>query len=173
GQIVLGAYCSGYIGFEWHLPVVVHLIVAILAGIAGGAIWGYLAGFLKARTGAHEVITTIMLNYVALFGLKYLLSLPSIQQPANPHSPQGEWRQQHTHPQFPHLFGSGLNFDLGILLAVAAAAVVWWLMSRSTVGFRLRAVGANPAAARTAGMSVSRTTMQAMLFAGALAGLAC
>ncbi|HEX5406678.1 MAG TPA: hypothetical protein VFX16_30765 [Pseudonocardiaceae bacterium] len=168
GQIVLGAFCSGYVGFEWHLPVVVHLIVAILAGIAGGAIWGYLAGFLKARTGAHEVITTIMLNYVALFGLKYLLSLHSIQQPGNPQAS----KVIDGNAQLPHLLGGSLNFDLGILLAVAAAAVVWWLMSRSTVGFRLRAVGANPAAARTAGMNVSSTTIQAMLLAGALAGLA-
>ncbi|HEY3749846.1 MAG TPA: hypothetical protein VGL80_11630 [Pseudonocardiaceae bacterium] len=168
GQIVLGAFCSGYVGFEWHLPIIIHLIVAILAGIAGGAIWGYLAGFLKARTGAHEVITTIMLNYVALFGLKYLLSLHSIQQPGNPQAS----KVIDGNAQLPHLLGSSLNFDIGILLAIAAAAVVWWVMSRSTIGFRLRAVGANPAAARTAGMSVSLTTMQAMLLAGALAGLA-
>ncbi len=168
GQIVLGAFCSGYVGFAWHLPVVVHLLVAIVAGIAGGAVWGYIAGFLKARTGAHEVITTIMLNYVALYGLKYLLSLKSVQQPGNPQASRlidGDAR-------LPHLLGTGLNFDLGILLAIAAAVVVWWLMSRSTVGFRLRAVGANPAAARTAGMSVSGTTIQAMVLAGALAGLA-
>jgi simple sugar transport system permease protein len=168
GQIVLGAFCSGYVGFTWHLPVVLHLIAAIVAGVVGGAFWGFLAGWLKARTGAHEVITTIMLNYVALFGLKYLLSLHSIQQPANPQAS----RVIDTNAQLPHLFGSGLSLDLGILLAIAAAAVVWWLMSRSTVGFRLRAVGSNPAAARTAGMSVSATTVQAMLFAGALAGLA-
>jgi simple sugar transport system permease protein len=168
GQIVLGAFCSGYIGFEFHLPVVIHLIVAIVAGILGGAIWGWIAGYLKARTGAHEVITTIMLNYVALFGLKYLLSLSSIQQPGNPQAS----KVIDSNAQLPHLLGNSLNFDLGIVLAIAAAAVVWWLMSRSTVGFRLRAVGANPAAARTAGMSVSGSTIQAMVLAGALAGLA-
>ncbi|HEX3587999.1 MAG TPA: hypothetical protein VHV74_00110 [Pseudonocardiaceae bacterium] len=168
GQIVLGAFCSGYVGFQFDMPVVVHLIVAILAGIAGGAVWGFIPGFLKARTGAHEVIVTIMLNYVALFGLKYLLSLKSIQQPNNPQAS----KVIADNAQLPHLFGGGLNFDLGILLAIAAAAVVWWLLSRSTLGFRLRAVGANPAAARTAGMSVPRSTIQAMVVAGALAGLA-
>ncbi|HEX5118327.1 MAG TPA: hypothetical protein VFW65_24340 [Pseudonocardiaceae bacterium] len=168
GQIVLGAFCSGYVGFQFHMPVVVHLVVAILAGIAGGAIWGFIPGFLKARTGAHEVIVTIMLNYVALFGLKYLLSLKSIQQPNNPQAS----KVIADNAQLPHLFGSSLNFDLGILLAIAAAAVVWWLLNRSTLGFRLRAVGANPAAARTAGMSVARSTIQAMVVAGALAGLA-
>ena len=168
GQIVLGAFCSGYVGFAWQLPVVVHLLAAIIAGILGGALWGFISGFLKARTGAHEVITTIMLNYVALFGLRYLLSLPSIQQPGNPQAS----KVIHPTAQLPHLFGTGLAFDLGIVLALLAAAGVWWLMSRSTIGFRLRAVGANPAAARTAGMSVPGSTMQAMLIAGALAGLA-
>lgn len=168
GQIVLGAFCSGIVGFQWHLPVVAHLVVAILAGILGGALWGLIVGFLKARTGAHEVITTIMLNYVALFGLRYLISVHGIEQPGNPQAS----KVIDSNAQLPHLFGSGLNFDLGILLALAAAAVVWWLMKRSTIGFRLRAVGANPAAARTAGMSVPNTTMQAMLIAGALSGLA-
>jgi ABC-type uncharacterized transport system permease subunit len=168
GQIVLGAFCSGYVGFEWQMPVVVHLLAAIVAGILGGAFWGFLAGFLKARTGAHEVITTIMLNYVALFGLKYLLSLHGIQEPNNPQAS----KLIDTNAQLPHLLGSSLSLDLGIVLALLAAAVVWWLLSRSTVGFRLRAVGANPAAARTAGMSVSGSTVQAMLLAGALAGLA-
>ncbi|HEX4721026.1 MAG TPA: hypothetical protein VH333_00830 [Pseudonocardiaceae bacterium] len=168
GQIVLGAFCSGYVGFAWHLPVVVHLLAAIVAGIAGGALWGFIAGFLKARTGAHEVITTIMLNYIALLGLRYLLSIKSIQQPNNPQAS----RVIDANAQLPHLFGASLSIDLGIVLALLAATAVWWLMSRSTIGFRLRAVGANPAAARTAGMSVSVTTTQAMLIAGALAGLA-
>ncbi|HEX4705432.1 MAG TPA: hypothetical protein VH352_25125, partial [Pseudonocardiaceae bacterium] len=168
GQIVLGAFCSGYVGFAWHLPVVVHLLVAIVAGVAGGALWGFIPGFLKARTGAHEVITTIMLNYVGLFGLRYMLSLHSIQQPGNPQASKVVVPSA----QLPHLFGTGLRFDLGIVLALLAATAVWWLLSRSTIGFRLRAVGANPAAARTAGMSVPGSTMQAMLIAGALAGLA-
>ncbi len=168
GQIVLGAFCSGYVGFAWHLPVVVHMLAAIIAGIAGGGLWGFIAGFLKARTGAHEVITTIMLNYVALFGLRYLLSIKSIQEPNNPQAS----KVIEPNAQLPHLFGSGLSIDLGIVLALLAATAVWWLMSRSTIGFRLRAVGANPAAARTAGMSVSASTAQAMLLAGALAGLA-
>jgi len=168
GQIVLGAFCSGYVGFAFDLPVVVHLLAAIIAGIIGGAIWGFISGFLKARSGAHEVITTIMLNYVALFGLRYLLSLKSIQQPGNPQAS----KVIKPNAQLPHLFGSSLSLDLGFVLALLAAVAVWWLMSRSTLGFRLRAVGANPAAARTAGMSVGVTTVQAMVLAGALAGLA-
>jgi simple sugar transport system permease protein len=167
GQIVLGAFVSGYVGFAWHLPVVIHLIAAIVAGIAGGALWGFISGYLKARTGAHEVITTIMLNYVALFGLKYLLSLKGIQAPNDPQASKVIGANAHLPQPF-----AGLSLNIGILLAVAAGAGTWWLLSRSTIGFRLRAVGANPAAARTAGMSVANSTVQAMVIAGALAGLA-
>jgi ABC-type uncharacterized transport system permease subunit len=168
GQIILGALVSGYIGFAWHLPAVLHLIVALIGGIVGGALWGFIPGYLKARTGAHEVITTIMLNYVALYGLSWVIGLHGVQNPSNPQAS----KVVDANAQFPTLQGRGLNFDLGILLAIAAAAVVWWVLSRSTLGFRLRAVGANPAAARTAGMSVGGSTVQAMMLAGALAGLA-
>jgi len=167
GQVIAGAFGSGYVGLIVQLPPVIHLVVAILAGIAAGAFWGFIAGFLKARAGAHEVITTIMLNYVAAFGLLYLLARKSIVAPANPQAS----KPIHGTARLPHLFGSGERIDLGILLALAAAAFVWWLLGKSTVGFRLRAVGVNPAAARTAGMSVGAVTMLAMSLAGGLAGL--
>jgi ABC-type uncharacterized transport system permease subunit len=168
GQVIAGAFAAGWVGFIVELPPVVHVVVAIAAGIAGGALWGFIAGFLKARTGAHEVITTIMLNYVARFGLLYLLARKSIVAPENPQAS----KPIHGTARLPHLFGSDLRVDLGIILAIGAAAFVSWLLARSTVGFQLRAVGANPAAARTAGMSVSRVTTLAMSLAGALAGLA-
>jgi simple sugar transport system permease protein len=168
GQVIAGAMASGYVGFAVHLPVVLHLIVAIVAGVAGGAFWGFLAGFLKARFGAHEVITTIMLNYVALNGLAFLIQTHGIQNPSNPQTSKIIMESA----RLPHLFGAGLSVDLGIVLALVAAVGVWWLMTRSTLGFRLRSVGANPAAARTAGMNVSTVTMTAMALAGALTGLA-
>jgi ABC-type uncharacterized transport system permease subunit len=168
GQVIAGAFTSGWVGFIVSLPPVLHLILAVAAGIAGGAMWGLIAGFLKARTGAHEVITTIMLNYVARFGLLYLLARPSIVAPENPQAS----KSIHGTARLPHLFGADLRVDLGILLGLAAAALVSWTLVRSTVGFQMRAVGANPAAARTAGMSVGGVTMLAMAFAGGLAGLA-
>ena len=79
GQLIAGAICAGWVGFTWHLPVLLHLIVAMIAGLIGGAIWGGIAGWLKAQTGAHEVISTIMLNYIALYLLFYLLSVPGFQ----------------------------------------------------------------------------------------------
>lgn len=168
GQIIAGAMASGYVGFAWSLPPFIHLVVAIIAGVVAGGVWGFIAGFLKARTGAHEVITTIMLNYVALYGLRYLLSTKSVIS-----GPGGQASKVIPgSARYPHLFGSHLAVDLGIVLALVAAALMWWLLTRSSIGFRLRAVGANPAAARTAGMSVAGTTMLALALAGGLAGLA-
>jgi ABC-type uncharacterized transport system permease subunit len=169
GQVAAGAITAGYVGFAWHLPVFLHLVVAVLAGIAGGGFWGFIAGWLKARTGAHEVITTIMLNYIASYLLLYLLGLHGFQRPGRSDAISYEVDGS---ARLPHLAGHALRLHFGIVLALGAAAFVGWLLSRSTLGFRLRAVGANPDAARTAGMSVERGYAVAMLIAGGLAGLA-
>jgi simple sugar transport system permease protein len=169
GQIILGAIFAGFVGFHWHLPAGIHLIAAIVAGILGGALWGGIAGFLKARTGAHEVITTIMLNYVALNLLGYLLSVRGFQAPpygqaiANPIDDNAT---------LPLLLGGSLRVHLGLILSLLAAALVWWLLKYSRLGFRLRAVGANPFAAKTAGMHVENSYVVVMLISGALCGLA-
>ncbi|MEU0874905.1 ABC transporter permease [Nocardia brasiliensis] len=167
GQLIAGALCAGWVGFALHLPPVLHVVVALLAGVAGGALWGGLAGLLKARTGAHEVITTIMGNYVALYALTWLLTTSTLQRPGRnePISPVVDETAQL--PRF-----GDTRLHLGLLVALGAAGFVWWLLSRSTLGFRLRAVGANPDAARTAGMSVGKAYALAMLLAGGLAGLA-
>ena len=167
GQAIIGATLAAYVGFSWHLPPVVHLVVAVLAGLVGGAAWGGLVGWLKAKAGAHEVIVTIMLNYVAAGLLGYLLTTSAFQRPGrtDPISPIVDWNAT-----FPRLQGGQLH--LGFFLALAAAIGVWWLLDRSTTGFAIRAVGANPHAAATAGMSVARTTIITMAIAGGLAGLA-
>jgi ABC-type uncharacterized transport system permease subunit len=169
GQIILGAIFAGYVGFSWHLPVGLHLLAAVVAGVVGGALWGGLAGWLKARTGAHEVITTIMLNYVALLLLAYLLAVKGFQRP-----PYGQAISKvvANDARLPHLLGGNLRLHLGLLVALLAAYGVHWLLSRSTLGFELRAVGANKFAARTAGMSVERSYVVVMLLAGGLSGLA-
>jgi ABC-type uncharacterized transport system permease subunit len=169
GQIIMGAIFAGYVGFAWHLPVVLHLIVGIIAGIVGGALWGGIAGLLKARTGAHEVITTIMLNYIAFNFLAFLLGLKGFQRP-----PYGQAISNvvDSNAQLPPLLGNGLRVHGGLFVALLAALGVWWLLSRSTLGFQLRAVGANQFAARTAGMSVERSYTVVMLIAGGLSGLA-
>jgi simple sugar transport system permease protein len=147
GQIIIAAVCAGYVGFAVHLPIVLHVLVAVLAGMVGGAVWGGLAGWLKARTGAHEVISTIMLNYVAYDLLAYLLGVKGFQAP-----PYGQAisNQVDDSARLPHLLGSSLRLHAGFLLALAAAAGLAWLLDRSTIGFQLKAVGANQHAARTA-----------------------
>jgi general nucleoside transport system permease protein len=169
GMMIMGVIVSAYIGFHWDLPIGLHLILAVFGGILAGAIWGGLVGWLKASTGAHEVITTIMLNYVALNFLGFLLSVKGFQRP-----PYGQAISNvvDSSARYPHLLGSSMRVNLDILVALAAAAGVWWLLERSTIGFELRAVGANQNAARTAGMNVARTYIVAMAVAGALAGLA-
>ncbi|GAA1345638.1 ABC transporter permease [Arthrobacter roseus] len=169
GQIVLGATFAGWVGFTLDLPVGVHLVVAIIAGFVGGALWGGIAGVLKARTGAHEVIVTIMLNYIAINLVAFLLFTPAFQNPgsSNPISPPIKETAL-----FPLLLGSGFRLHLGFLVALAATYGIWWLLNRSTIGFELRAVGANPHAARTAGISVAKGYIVVMLIAGGLAGLA-
>jgi simple sugar transport system permease protein len=169
GQVVIGATCAGWVGFTWDLPTALHLPLAVLAGFLGGALWGFIAGLLKARTGAHEVITTIMLNYVSYFLLDYALRSHSFLRAgrADPISkPVAE------SARLPELSLGDLTVHAGLLLALGAAWLVWWLLGRSTLGFRMRAVGANPAAARYAGMSVGATYMLVMFLAGGLAGLA-
>ncbi len=165
GQLVMGAIASGYVGFAWSLPPGIHLIVALLAGILGGAIWGGIVGVLKAKTGAHEVITTIMLNYVALALLSYLLGVGGFQKAG---SNQAISNTVKSTARLPHLFD---DLHFGLVLALLAAVACWWLLSRSTLGFSIRAVGANPFAARTAGMKIERSYVTVMLISGALAGL--
>lgn len=167
GQAIWGAILAAYVGFAWSLPPVIHLLVAIIAGVFGGAVWGGIVGWLKAKAGAHEVIVTIMMNYIAAGLLAYLLTTKVFQRPGrtDPISPVVDWNAT-----FPRLEGGRLH--LGFVIALLAAVAVWWVLDRSTIGFAIRAVGANPHAAATAGMSVARTTIVTMTLAGALAGLA-
>jgi simple sugar transport system permease protein len=166
GQMNAGAMVAAYVGFSFAgLPGPIHLALVVLAGLAGGAVWGAIPGFLKARTGAHEVITTIMLNFVAVSLTLYVLGTSLYKQQAEPIS-------KPVQVAFPHLFGTNLRVHFGFFVALIAAAVVAWLLNRTTVGFEFRAVGANPDAARAAGMNPARTTIVVMTLAGGLSGLA-
>lgn len=168
-QFIGGAMIAGWIGFAVHLPVVLHVVVAVLGGLVGGAVVGGFVGFLKAKTGAHEVIVTIMLNYVMEYLLLYLLGLSAFKRPGNPNpiSPTIDGNAQ-----LPHLFGASLRVNAGFLVALGAAAAIWWVLNRTTIGFELRTVGFNPRAARSAGMSPERSWIAVMILAGAAAGLA-
>lgn len=170
GQMLIAAGCAGWVSFAVDLPWGIHMLVALAAGLAGGAIWGGIVGLLKARTGAHEVIMTIMLNYVAYYLISYLLTTPVLQNPGsvNPKSPAAA-----STAVFPVLLGSStVAVNLGFVFSIVATVFVWWLLSRSSLGFRMRAVGLNQTAARASGIKVERMYIYVMLIAGGLAGLA-
>lgn len=166
GQVNVGGLAAAAVGIGFtFLPGPVLLVTMILAGFLGGAFWGFVPGILKAKTGAHEVITTIMLNFVGVSLLLYLLSTDLYKQQAEPVSKPAQ-------AAYPHLFGSGVRVHLGIVVAIAVTFLVAWLLNRTTVGFGFRAVGANIDAARAAGIDPNRTTIVAMSLSGGLSGLA-
>lgn len=170
GQMLLAGAAAGWVGFALDLPAVIHLPLAILAGLIAGGLWGGIAGLLKARTGAHEVIVTIMLNYVAYYLVLYALSRDFLLQAPGSNNPQSLPMKQSA--ILPKVLGDRYNLHLGIILALVAVAAVWWLLNRSALGYRIRAVGGNPHAARAAGINVGRTYTTVFFIAGALVGLA-
>ncbi|PFG42515.1 nucleoside ABC transporter membrane protein [Isoptericola jiangsuensis] len=171
GQMLMSATAAGWVGFGvTGLPFPIHLIVALAAGLLAGALWAGIAGLLRARTGAHEVIVTIMLNYVAFYLLSYFLATPGLMQAPGSANPKTPGMQESA--ILPPLLGDRYPLHWGFVLMLVAVAIVWWLLNRSAVGFSYKAVGENPRAARVAGIDVSRATVSVMLVAGALVGLA-
>jgi simple sugar transport system permease protein len=171
GQLVSGIIWATFVATRIELPPVIHFVVAIVAAIVGSALVGAFVGFLKARTGANEVITTIMLNYVIVSFFNHLLLDNSLLQ--------GETAGGHTKsdPAFetarlPYLLGESFALNLGFILSIIAVIIYWWLMERSTIGFRLRAVGFNPSAAKTAGINVEGTYVLALGLSAAFVGIA-
>ncbi|AYG04246.1 ABC transporter permease [Gryllotalpicola protaetiae] len=170
GQILIGGAFAGWVAWSFPMPFPLALIVAILAGIVGGAFWAGIVGWLKAQTGAHEVIVTIMLNYVAFYLISFLLRTPGALQAAGTNNPKSPAIPEAA--QLPGLFGIRYTVTWAFVLAIAAAFAYWWLMNRSNLGFRFRAVGENPSAARTAGIGVERMYIYGMAIAGGFVGLA-
>jgi general nucleoside transport system permease protein len=169
GMILVAAAAAGWVGFAFDMPFGIHMIVAILAGLAAGGIWGFIVGFLKARTGAHEVIVTIMLNYVALYLVDYLLNSPVLRDPSS-NAPVSPPEKQTA--IFFHILGPQYSLNFGFVLVIAATIFCWWLLSRSSLGFKLRAVGENPRAARVAGIRINRMFVYVMVISGILVGFA-
>ncbi len=171
GQLITGMIFATFVATRLELPFLVHVAVAVIAAVIGSTLLGALVGFLKARTGAHEVILTIMFNYIMLYFFTFLLRDPlllgEVRATGNPKAdPAMETAL------LPRLLGDAYALHYGIVIALIAVFVYWWLMERSTIGFRLRMVGYNPDAARTAGISVERTYVLAMGLSAAFVGLA-
>jgi simple sugar transport system permease protein len=170
GQMLMASAAAGWVAFSLDLPWGLHMIVALIAGLAAGALWAGIAGALKAWTGAHEVIVTIMLNYIAFYLVAWMLRTPGLLQAPGSSNPKTPAMKDTA--VFPELFGPQYNLHFGFILVIIATIVVWWILSRSSLGFKFRAVGENPHAARVAGINVKNMYIVGMLIAGALVGLA-
>jgi len=167
GQVLMGAGVAAIIGFKATLPGALLLLAALAGSILIGGIWAGIAGYLKAKTGANEVIVTIMLNWIATWLAAYLLTTQFMREgAAQPITPPVA-----DNAMLPRLLPEPFRLHLGFVLALLAALGVWWLMERSTLGFKFRAVGANPDAARTAGINVNMVYVWVLGVAGVLAGL--
>ena len=168
GQIGIGALGAVWVGYSLvGVPRLVHLPLAMIGGALAGAIWAAVPGYLKAKTGAHEVVNTIMMNWISFRFSDWLLNGPMKAPGYRPVSPGIQ-----DSAMLPRFFPAPSRLSLGFLLALGAAALVYWFLFKTTLGFEIRTVGANPRAARYAGMSITRNIVLAMVLSGALAGLA-
>ena len=170
GQMLLGGAAAAFVAVRLDLPMIVHLPLAILVGALAAALWGGIAGLLKALTGAHEVIVTIMLNYIGYYLVFYALTRKSLLQAPGSGNPKSSPMPESA--VLPDLLGQQFNLHAGFLLAVLATFLVWWILNRSSLGYRFRAVGENPSAAKAAGINVGVAYLSAFLISGALVGLA-
>ncbi|MGC8498432.1 MAG: ABC transporter permease [Acidimicrobiales bacterium] len=171
GQAILGGVAGAYVGSLVHLPTIVHLPLTLVAGIAGGVVVGLVPGLLKAYTGAHEVIVTLMLNYVVAALLIFTLLSTVLQQPGQQNDVS---RTLAPSAQLAPLFGaaSGLRVNWGLAVAALVVVFAWWFLERSSLGFDFRVTGANPQAARASGINARAVIVLVFVISGGLAGLA-
>ena len=174
GQYIVGSIAAVWVGSSFAgMPGFLHIVLAIVAACAAGALWAGIAGVLKATTGAHEVITTIMLNWIAVWVGVWLFSLGGpLQTPLEPDIPKSEDVVEAA--KLPVFWGDPFlqGAHVGIFIAIVAAVIFWFLLNRSTLGFEVRAVGFNPEAARYSGMSVGKNYIVVMALCGLFAGAA-
>ena len=171
GQAILGGIAGAAVGSLVHLPTVAHVPLTLAAGVAGGMVVGLVPGLLKAFTGAHEVIVTLMLNYVVALFLIYSLLSTALQMPGQQNDIS---RTMDPTSQLAPLFGvaSGLRVNYGLFIAVGVVLFAWWFLDRSSLGFEFRVTGANPHAARASGINPRAIIILVFLISGGLAGLA-
>ena len=173
GQILLGGMSALFVAFTFDgLPLAIHLPLALIGGILGGAIFGAIPGWLRAQTGAHEVITTIMLNFVAYGLINYLLKRSPFQEAGRSDPVSQQAADSARLPQLLDWIDPQYRLHAGFIVALLAVWFTWWVLFRSTKGFEFRAVGMNPDAARYAGIRVNWSYVLVMAIGGGLAGLA-
>jgi len=167
GQMLVGGLAAAVVGAYVKLPAGLHLIVTLLAGMLAGMFWAYIAALLKVKRNVHIIIATILLNYIAQYLVQYL-----ILGPFNSNEGQAVTPLIQKTAELPELLKAPYVLNFGIVLAVAAIAVIYLLLNKTTLGYEMRAVGMNEKASRINGMNVERNMVTAMAISGMLAGLA-
>lgn len=187
GQFVFGALTAAMVGAFLPLPKVIHPIVILICAFIIGGLWGALSGLLKAKFGIHEVISTIMLNWIAHYFNNFVVNLPSVKVPATLHSKEimdtaiikffsTEWRRSEAgrefimeHPILGDIVRSDLGF--GVFIAIIVAIILWFVLKHTTKGYEVRAVGLNKDAAEFSGIPVEKNIVFTMFISGAVAAL--
>lgn len=167
GQYTMGMFFALYVGFMWELPPGIHWIVAILAGMVGGMIWGFIPGLFKAWLNVNEVITSIMFNYIGMYIVDMLIQGNATMYIAS----KSRTNYLPTSVQIPSLGIEGSNVNLGIIFAIAVGILLFIVLQKTTFGYELKATGYNKHAADYAGMKGKRNIVVTMIIAGGLAGL--
>ena len=168
GQLYLGALAAAVVGMtDLGLPMIIHLPLAVVAGMAAGGVYAGLVGFLKVRFGSNEVIATIMLNSIAIYFVDYLLNGPLLAEGSS----VAQTERVLETAQLPRIFQQ-YQLTIAIIIAVAACILVKLFMDKTDLGYEIRAVGLNPEAAETAGISKGKVTVVALCISGCIAGLA-
>lgn len=171
GQIYMGALASTFIGIQdWGLPAPVHITLSLIAGFVGGAVWGFIPGILKAKYKVNEVITTILLNYIAIYLVSFFTHGP-LRENQNAAAALPQTAEVLVTSRLP-LIWPGTRLHLGFILALLIAGLLYFLLFRTSVGFKARAVGYSPTSARYAGMNVVWIVVLVMVISGGLAGTA-
>jgi ABC-type uncharacterized transport system permease subunit len=175
GQLLLGAITAAWLGLLLAgLPPLVSIPLILIGAALAGAAWAFIPALLKAKVGAHEVITTMMFSWIALYLTSWIISGPLKDAAGNSQTPtlsQAVWLPT-LDKLFPWIFRVPVQAHLGFIIAVAFAVLVWWILKRTTLGYGVRAVGFNQWAAENGGISIAITTVYALCISGALAGLA-
>ena len=187
GQFIIGSLVTTLVGYFIKLPPIIHPIVAILAGCLAGAIWAGIAGYLKAKRGINEVITTIMLNWIALYFSNFMVFTKAFKRPNKEASHRiletaqinvlGKWKASEAgkaylanHKFLKEFLNPPVNY--GFIIAILVAILIWYILKHTTLGYQLRAVGFNRDAAEYGGIDVKKNIVISMMIAGALSGLA-
>jgi len=169
GQVLVGGIAAAWAGWSFTgLSPWIHVPLAMLVGALAGGLWGFIPGWLKAKTGAHEVITTIMMNYVGYYLVYYLISAP-LRDP-NEVVPKTPLILPSAHLY--RLFPDPIRFHIGFFIAIGVAFLIWFILFKTTWGYEIRSVGLNRDASKYAGMNIAMVTILTMVLSGAIAGMA-